>query len=58
MLLFGLVMVKLSNDVPFWKVVSGTKTLLMVGGRATNKVADAVPPVPPLVELTAPVVLG
>src|SRR5712691_5895091 len=55
LLLFGLVMVKLSNDVPFWKVVSGTKTLLMVGGKATNRVAEAAPPVPPLVELTAPV---
>src|SRR5262245_855972 len=54
-LLFGLLMVKLANDVPFWTVVSGTKTLLIVGGRATVKVADAEPPVPPLVALTGPV---
>lgn len=56
LLLFGLVMVKLTRDVPFWTVELGTKTLLMVGGKATNKVADAEPPVPPLVELTGPVV--
>ena len=51
----GLVMVKLSKDVPPCTVVAGTNSLLMVGGLATIKVADAVPPVPPLVELTAPV---
>lgn len=34
----------------------GRKSLLMVGGKATPKVADAVPPVPPSLEPTAPVV--
>ncbi len=56
LLLFGLVMVKLSKDVPFWKVVSGRKTLLMVGGMATLRLAVAVLPVPPLVEVAFPVV--
>jgi len=53
--LFGLVMVKLNKDVPFWTVVSGKKSLLIVGGLATARFADAVFPVPPLVELTGPV---
>lgn len=35
-------------------MVVGKKSLLMVGGFATFKVAEAVPPVPPLVELTGP----
>jgi hypothetical protein len=55
-LLLGFWMVKLSNVVPFWGTVSGRKSLLMVGGLATDRVADAKPPVPPLVELTEPVV--
>lgn len=54
-LLLGLLMVKLKPEVPVWKIVSGTKTLLIVGGLATNSVADAEPPVPPFVELTGPV---
>ena len=33
------------------------KALVIVGGATTVRVALAVPPVPPLVELTAPVVL-
>ena len=55
--LFGLVMVKLNKDVPFCTVVSGKKTSLMVGGMATLRLAVAVLPVPPLVEVTFPVVL-
>lgn len=54
-LLFGFWMVKLNNVVPFWATVSGRKSLLMVGGNATNRVADAAPPVPPFVLLTGPV---
>ena len=56
-LLLGLVMVKLANVVPFWAIVLGTNSLLIVGGKATVKVAEAEPPVPPLVELTGPVLL-
>jgi len=54
-LLLGLVMVKLTTGFAPRKIVSGTNTLLITGGRATNKVAEAAPPVPPLVELTGPV---
>jgi len=55
-LLFGLLMVKLNRVIWFVVIVSGRKSLLMVGGKATPKVADAVPPVPPSLEFTAPVV--
>ena len=55
-LLLGLLMVKLNRVIWFWLILSGTKILLMVGGKATPKVADAVPPVPPSLEFTAPVV--
>jgi len=55
-LLLGLLMVKLNRVIWFWLILSGRKSLLMVGGKATPKVADAVPPVPPSLEFTAPVV--
>ena len=45
---------KLSNVVSFCAIVSGKKSLLMVGGFATFNVAEAEPPVPPLVVLTDP----
>ena len=54
---FGLVMVKDSVTFPFKGVLPGVKLLLMLGGATTVTVADAVPPVPPSVEVTAPVVL-
>lgn len=53
--LFGLLMVKLNRVVWFWLMVSGRKSLLIVGAKATDKVAVASPPVPPLSELTGPV---
>src|SRR5260221_96523 len=54
---FGLVMVKLSVLVAFNAMLVGLKALLMVGGEATVRLADAVLPVPPFVEVTLPVVL-
>jgi len=54
----GLVMVKVRLDVPFNAMVDGRNALLMVGGPRTVIVAVLlVVPVPPLAELTAPVVL-
>jgi hypothetical protein len=55
--LLGLLIVKLSSVCPPALMVSGTKTLLMVGGRATDSVADAASPFPPLSELIGPVLL-
>jgi len=55
---FGLVMLKLSEVVPFSGIVGAPNVLVMLGGLATIKVAVLlVAPVPPLVELIAPVVL-
>jgi len=54
---FGLLMVKLSEVVPFSGIVGTPNVLLMVGGAATVRLDDAVLPVPPLVEVTLPVVL-
>lgn len=53
--LFGLLMVKLNRVVWFWLMVSGRKSLLIVGAKATDKVAVASAPVPPLSEVTGPV---
>src|SRR5260221_13795688 len=53
----GLVMVKLKLVVPFSGIVNAPNSLVMVGGVATARFAVAVLPVPPLVELTLPVVL-
>jgi hypothetical protein len=55
-LLLGLAIVKVKVVATFVGVVVGEKALLMVGGLATSSVAEAVLPVPSLVELTAPVV--
>jgi hypothetical protein len=52
----GLVIVNCSDVVAFWAMVVGLKDLLIDGGAVTLKFAVAVLPVPPLVELTAPVV--
>src|SRR5262249_43200460 len=54
---FALVMVKVSDVVPFNGMVAAPKALAMLGGLATVRLAVAVLPVPPLVEVTAPVVL-
>jgi hypothetical protein len=53
----GLVMVKVSVETPFGAIVDGLKALAIDGGPSTWIVAIADPPVPPLVELTTPVVL-
>src|SRR5712691_2942744 len=53
----GLVMVNCSEVVPVSGIEVGLKALLSVGGAITLRVAEAVPPVPPSVEVTLPVVL-
>ena len=54
---FGFVMVKLSVLFALSAMLVGLNDLLMVGGAITFRLSDAVLPVPPLVELTAPEVL-
>ena len=54
---FGLVMVKVSDVVPFSGMVVAPNALAMDGGVTTVRLAVAVLPVPPLVEVTFPVVL-
>src|SRR6185312_13871569 len=49
-------MVNVNEVVPFSGIVAAPKTLVIVGGEATVRLADAVLPVPPLVEVTFPVV--
>lgn len=53
----GFVMVKVSVVVPFSGIVVGLKALAIDGGATTLMEAEAVPPVPPSVEVTLPVVL-
>ena len=53
----GLVSVKVRVVVPPGRIVAARNALLMVGGATTARLAEAVPPVPPCVEVTAPVVL-
>lgn len=53
---FGFVMLKLKVLAPFNGIMVGLKALTIDGGEATVKLAEAVFPVPPLVEVTAPVV--
>jgi len=54
---FEIVMVKVVVPV-VCAMLAAAKDLVIVGGETTVKVAEAVPPVPPLVELTAPVVFA
>src|SRR5436305_3807137 len=57
-LVFGLLMLMVSEVVPFCGILVAAKVLVTVAGVATLSVAVLlVAPVPPLVELTAPVVL-
>lgn len=57
-LLLGLVIVMVRVEVPPGKVMVGwVNVFVAVGGPSTFNVAEAVRPVPPLVELTLPVVL-
>ena len=53
----GLVIVIVSVEVPPGTISAAAKAFVIVGGISTAIVALAVKPVPPLVELTAPVVL-
>jgi hypothetical protein len=54
---FGLVMLKVSEVAPFKGIVAAPNPLLILGALATIRFAVAVFPVPPLVEVTFPVVL-
>ena len=56
-LLLGLVIVRVRVEVAFTPIVARLKVLVIVGGARTAKVAEAVPPVPPL-QVKLPVVLG
>ena len=53
----GLVTLKVSVVVPLSGIVVGLNALAIEGGATTLRLAEAVPPVPPSVEVTAPVVL-
>lgn len=53
----GLVIVKVKEVVAFSAIDEGAKTLAIDGGASTFTLAVAVPPVPPSVEVTLPVVL-
>jgi hypothetical protein len=53
----GLVMVNVSEVVAFRATAAGLNTFAMDGGATTVMLAEAVPPVPPSVEVTLPVVL-
>src|SRR5437762_10007464 len=53
----GLVMVKVNDVVAFNAIVEGLNTFAIDGGASTAMLAEAVPPVPPSVEVTLPVVL-
>lgn len=53
----GLVIAMVRTELVLTGTLVGAKALVMVGGATTTKVAEAVVPVPPLVELTVPVVL-
>jgi hypothetical protein len=53
----GFVIVKVSDVVAFRAIVDGVNTLAIDGGATTLMLAVAVPPVPPSVDVTFPVVL-
>src|SRR5258708_32202433 len=52
----GLVMTIVKVTLPLRVIVSGLKVTVIVGGLATWVLAEAAFPVPPLVEVTAPLV--
>ena len=54
---FGLLSVKVNEVFAPTRMLDAPKALVIVGGVATVKLAEAVLPVPPLVEVTLPVVL-
>ena len=53
----GFVIVNVNDVVAFKAIVPGVNTLAIEGGATTLTLAEAVPPVPPFVEVTFPVVL-
>ncbi len=53
----GFVMVTSKLDPPPKATFAGTNDMLIDGGAKTLMLADAVPPVPPSVEVTFPVML-
>jgi len=53
----GLVIVNVSEVVAFNPMPDGLNTFAIDGGASTFKLAEAVPPVPPSVDVTLPVVL-
>jgi hypothetical protein len=53
----GFVMVKVRVVVAFSAMAVGLKDLVSEGGATTTRVAEAVPPVPPSLDVIAPVVL-
>jgi hypothetical protein len=53
----GFVIVNVNEVVAFNEIVEGLNTFAMDGGASTLTLAEAVPPVPPSVEVTLPVVL-
>ena len=53
---FGLVIVNCNPLVPLNAIELGLNSFAIDGGLATVRFADAVLPVPPLVDVTAPVV--
>ncbi len=53
----GLAIVKFSVVVPFSATLAAPNVFTMVGGPSTAKLAPAVPPVPPSVDVTVPVML-
>jgi hypothetical protein len=55
--LFGLLIEKLSTVVPFTGTNTGENAFVIAGGTSTTRVADAAAPVPPSVDVIAPVVL-
>jgi hypothetical protein len=56
-LVFGFWILNVNEVVPFSGICAAPNNLVMDGGEATVKFAEAVLPVPPLVEVTLPVVL-
>src|ERR1051326_2455295 len=56
-LVFGLLMLKVNDVLAFSRMLAAPKALLIVGGVPTVRLALAVLPVPPFVEVTFPVVL-
>src|SRR4029077_4949557 len=53
---FGLLILKVSEVLAFSKMLAAPKALVIVGAEETVRLAEAVLPVPPLVEVTLPVV--